>query len=212
LALWPNWRKGWITDNFKGKIAIVMEDHFDPNEYRRFNSYFPARGYEVEYISHLWGYSSLRFGSNAEDNVVKEIAEVSVEINSVEPSDYRGIVLMGAYSADRLRYQEKVRKGQPNQAPAVVFLRKAMAQSVKIGTICHSLWLLCADTSLIRDRRVTCAHNVICDVENAGAEVVYTADDQTADIVIDGNLISGKHTGLVDHFMEVFISEMEKGN
>jgi hypothetical protein len=40
-------------DNFKGKIAIVMEDHFDPNEYRRFNSYFPACGYEVEYISQL---------------------------------------------------------------------------------------------------------------------------------------------------------------
>jgi protease I len=32
----------------------------------------------------------------------------------------------------------------------------------------------------------------------------------TADVVIDGNLISGKHPGVVDEFMEAFVKEMEK--
>lgn len=58
------------------------------------------------------------------------------------PHDYVGIILIGAYAMDRLRYQETVLLGQPNQAPAVRFLREAlMVSGLKIGTICHSLWL-----------------------------------------------------------------------
>ena len=198
-----------MTD-IKGKIAVVIEEHFDPTEYRRFNEYFPTRGYEVEYISHLWNNPSLRFGSNAENNKVEEEVTVTTEINDVDPSDYKGIILIGAYAMDRLRYQSNIKKGQKNQAPAVVFLRKAMEQEAKVGTICHSMWLLCADPDLLKGRKVTCAHNIVCDVENAGGEVIYTADDQTADLVIDGNLISGKHPGMVDEFMKVFVEEIEK--
>jgi protease I len=72
-------------------------------------------------------------------------------------------------------------------------------------------WLFCADPDLIKNRQVTCAHNIICDVENAGAEVIY-AGDATQELVIDGNLITGKHPGMVDLFMEVFVAEMEKVN
>src|SRR4029434_10358054 len=103
-----------------------------------------------------------------------------------------------------------VKKGQPNQAPAVVFLRRAMhTENLKVGTICHGLWLFCADRELLRARKVTCAHNIVCDVENAGAEVVY-GGDVTAEMVIDGDLISGKHPGMVDKFMETFVAEIEK--
>ena len=194
----------------KGKIGVLIEDHFDPTEYRRFNEYFPTQGYEVEYISHLWGQPELHFGSNPENNVVEERVTVTTEINDIDPSDYAGIILIGAYATDRLRYQVKIKKGQKNQAPAIVFLRKAMEQQAKVGTICHSMWLLCADSDLLKGRQVTCAHNIVCDVENAGGEVIYTEDDETADLVIDGNLISGKHPGMVDHFMEVFVQEIEK--
>jgi len=194
----------------KGKIAVVVEDHFDSTEYRRFNEYFPTRGYEVEYVSHLWGNPALHFGSNPENNKVEEQVTVTTEINNVDPSDYKGIILIGAYAMDRLRYQTNIKKGQKNQAPAVVFLRKAMAQEAKVGTICHSMWLLCADSDLLKGRKVTCAHNIVCDVENAGGEVIYTSDDQTADLVIDGNLISGKHPGMVEEFMKTFVEEIEK--
>jgi putative intracellular protease/amidase len=33
--------------------------------------------------------------------------------------------------------------------------------------------------------------------------------DATADLVIDGNLITGKHPGVTDKFMEAFIREIE---
>jgi protease I len=193
----------------KGKIGVLIEEHFDPTEFRRFNEYFPEQGYEVEYLSHLWGQPELRFGSNAENDKVEEHVTVTTEVNDVNPVDYKGIICIGAYAMDRLRYQTTVKKCQKSQAPAVVFIRKAMQADVKIGNICHSLWLFCADPDLIKGRKVTCAHNIICDVENAGAEVVYEGDG-TADLVIDGNLITGKHPAVVDEFMEAFVKEIEK--
>ncbi len=198
-----------MSTHSKGKIGVLIEEHFDATEFRRFNEYFPEQGYEVEYISHLWGNPELHFGSNPENDRIEYHVTVTTEVNAIDPADYKGIICIGAYAMDRLRYQVSVKKGQKNQAPAVVFLRKAMAtENVKIGTICHSLWLLCADSDLLRGRRVTCAHNIICDVENAGADVVYE-DDVTADLVVDGNLITGKHPGVVDRFMEIFVKEIE---
>jgi len=192
-----------------GKIGVLIEDHFDATEFRRFNEYFPKRGYEVEYLSHLWGQRALRFGSNPDNDVVEEHVTVSRELDAADPVEYKGIICIGAYAMDRMRYQATVKKGQPDQAPAVVFLRKAMqTEGLKVGTICHALWLFCADRELLRNRKVTCAHNIICDVENAGAEVVY-AGDGTADLVIDGDLITGKHPAVVDEFMAAFVDAIE---
>jgi len=194
----------------KGKIGVLIEEHFDGTEFKRFNEFFPAQGYEVEYISHLWGNKELTFGSNPENDHIEYHVTVTTEVQDVKPKDYRGIICIGAYAMDRLRYQVNVSKGQKNQAPAVVFLRQAMAaENIKIGTICHSLWLLCADSDLLKGRKVTCAHNIICDVENAGAEIIYDGD-VTSDLVVDGNLITGKHPGVVDQFMDVFTQEIEK--
>ena len=193
----------------KGKIAVLIEDHFDQTEYRMFNEYFPKHGYQVEYVSHLWGQPELHFGGNPDNGVVEEHVTVRTEVNNVQPSDYKGIILIGAYAMDRLRYQANPKKGQPNQAPAVAFLRKAMAEKAKVGTICHSLWLLCADRNLLAGRKVTCAHNIICDVENAGAEVMFEGDE-TADLVVDANLITGKHPAVTERFMETFIREIEE--
>lgn len=193
-----------------GNIGVLIEEHFDPTEYRKFNEYFPSRGYQVEYLSHLWGQPQLRFGSNPENDVVGEHVVVTTEINETPLTDYQGIICIGGYAMDRLRYQVNPKKGQPNQAPAVEFIRHAMrTDGLKVGTICHSLWLLCADPSLLKGRRVTCAHNLIADVEGSGADVVFDGD-QTADMVIDGDLISGKHPGVVDVFMDVFVAELEK--
>ena len=71
------------------------------------------------------------------------------EVAEVDPADYRGIICIGAYAMDRLRYQATVSgKGQRNTAPAVEFLRRAMdTDGLPVGTICHSLWLLCAEAT-----------------------------------------------------------------
>lgn len=193
----------------KGKIGVLIEDHFDSTEYRKFNEFFPEKGYEVEYITHLWGQKELHFGSNPENNVIEEKVTVSTEVNDIKPLDYKGIICIGAYAMDRLRYQVNPKKGEKNQAPAVAFLRNAVnTENVKLGAICHSLWLFCADNEMLKDKKVTCAHNIICDVENAGANVIFDGD-QTADLVIDDNLITAKHPGVTDEFMEKFVEAIE---
>jgi protease I len=193
----------------KGKIGVLVESHFDETEFRKFNEFFPANGYEVEYLSYLWGQPSLTFQGN---DFTSEVM-VTTCLTKVQPSDYKGIILIGGYAMDRLRYEEHVSSGQPNKSPAVEFLRKAViamdAERLKIGTICHSMWLFCADPVLIKGRKMTCAHNIMCDVINAGGEVVF-GDNQLEDVVVDGGLISGRHPGVVDEFLKIFFDELTK--
>jgi|TARA_B100001093_G_scaffold164297_1_gene156636 putative intracellular protease/amidase len=194
----------------KGKIGVFIEDHFDMTEYRLFNKRFPAAGFDLEYITNLWNCPTLQFGSNPDNGWVEEHITVSKDVKDVNPSDYKGFLLIGAYATDRMRYSVKPVKGQPNDAPAVELLRKInKTAGVKIGTICHSLWLLCADRSLIEGKKVTCAHNIICDVENAGGDVQY-GDDGTVGSVVDGDLITAKHPAFTDELIDLFIKGIEE--
>jgi len=197
------------SSQVKGKIGVLIEAHFDETEFRRFNEFFPAHGYEVEYITHLWGQDKLTFKGN---DFTQEVT-VTREVSDVKPADYKAIILIGGYAMDRLRYQEHPEPGRPNRAPAVEFLRravKAMNNShLKIGTICHSLWLFCAAPETLTGRKVTCAHNIMGDVENAGGTLVFY-DDQLIDTYVDGNLITGRHSGVVEAFMKTLLGEIEK--
>ncbi|WP_019507601.1 DJ-1/PfpI family protein [Pleurocapsa sp. PCC 7319] len=193
----------------KGKIGVIIEEHFDETEYRRFNEFFPEHGYEVEYISNLWNQESLTFKGNDHNEEVT----VTLDFKDIAPADYRGIILIGGYAMDRLRYQVAPQPGQPNQSPAVEFLRQAVElmddSDLKIGTICHSMWLFCADPELIKGRKFTCAHNIICDAENAGGTVIYEGDSTPATYV-DGNLISGQHPGVIEEFMQLFLAAIDQ--
>ncbi|MUL39071.1 DJ-1/PfpI family protein [Gloeocapsopsis dulcis] len=194
------------SSKLEGKIGVLIESYFDEHEYQRFNQFFPEHGYEVEYVSHLWNQEKLTFKGN---DFTEEVT-VEVEVKDVNPADYKGIILIGGYAMDRLRYQERPKDGQSNQAPAVAFLVKAAnTEGLKIGTICHSLWLFCAEPELLKNRRVTCAHNIICDVENAGGIVMFDGDE-AKNTYIDGNLITGRHPGVIEEFMSIFLKEINK--
>ena len=197
------------SSQVKRKIGVLIEAHFDETEFRRFNEFFPAHGYEVEYITHLWGQDKLTFKGN---DFTQEVT-VTREVSDVKPADYKAIILIGGYAMDRLRYQEHPEPGRPNGAPAVEFLRRAVKamnnSNLKIGTICHSLWLFCAAPETLTGHKVTCAHNIMGDVENAGGTLVFY-DDQLIDTYVDGNLITGRHPGVVEVFMKTFVEEIEK--
>jgi protease I len=202
--------RGFFGEAVKGRIGVLIEEHFDQTEFKKFNEFFTQRGYQVVYMTQLWGKLSLYFRANPDDGVIDADVTVTTDVDTVNVADYHGFLLIGAYAMDRLRYQLNPRKGEPNMAPAVRLVRKIMAvPGLKLGTICHSLWLLCADRTLLAGRRVTCAHNIICDVENAGGNVIFD-EDQAADVVIDGDLITGKHPGVTDKFLTAYVAEIEK--
>ena len=183
------------------KVVVLIEEHYDETEFNVFNEFFPKHGIDVDYASYLWGNDSLSFEGNDKTSKV----EVSLCVSKINLDDYKGVILIGGYAMDRLRYQEKL--SNPNKAPSVELLRDAVARmdngTLAIGTICHSLWLFCADPSLIRGREVTCAHNIVCDVINAGG-VVMENDGANVELHQQGMLITGKHPGCVDVFVEQF--------
>ena len=189
------------------KVLVLIEEHYDETEFNVFNDFFPSNGIEVEYASYLWGNDSLTFEGNDKTSKV----EVTQCVSKTNLSDYKGLILIGGYAMDRLRYEEKC--NAVNQAPAVVLLRKAVEMmdqgSIAIGTICHSLWLFCADPSLIKGREVTCAHNIVCDVENAGGKIINESGTNV-ELHQHGLLITGKHPGCVDVFVKAFKSAIEK--
>jgi putative intracellular protease/amidase len=190
------------------KILVLVEEHFDETEYNVFNEFYPANNYEVHYASYLWGNASLTFEGNDKS------AKVTVEhcVSEVKLEDYKGMILIGGYAMDRLRYEPKLSTTQ-NQSPAVQLLRDAVslmdAGQLCVGTICHSLWLFCADPELLRGRSVTCAHNIYCDVVNAGG-IVVQENGETVEVHQDGCLITGRHPGAVDQFNQAFLSQLNK--
>jgi putative intracellular protease/amidase len=189
------------------KVLVLIEEHYDETEFNVFNTFFPANGVEVDYASYLWGQPSLDFEGNDKTSKVK----VELCVTQVNLDDYAGLILIGGYAMDRLRYQPTL-SGGPNTAPAVELLRDAVqrldAGRLAIGTICHSLWLFCADPSLLNGRKVTCAHNIVCDVENAGGELVVS-NGETVETHADGLLITGRHPGAVDAFNDLFLRTIQ---
>lgn len=191
------------------KIGVLVEKHFDETEYVVFNSFFPHKGYEVEYMSYLWGAASLTF----EGNDFKDKVEVKTCVSKVTEKDlekYAGIILIGGYAMDRLRYEEQPKKGQRNESEAVKFLRRCVAsKGLKVGTICHSMWLFCAAPDLLKGRKVTCANNIVYDVLHAGGDVQY-GQGGPVNTVVDGDIVSGKHPGVVMEFVETYLAELVK--
>ena len=189
--------------NPSGKILVLIEEHYDETEYNTFNEFFPKKNIKIDYASYLWGNESITFEGNDKTSKV----EVSLCVSKVKLTEYKGLILIGGYERDRLRYQANI-DSDLNQAPAVKLLREAVSlmdqEKIAIGTICHSLWLFCADPMLLKGRSVTCAHNIICDVQNAGANIVKSGS-QNVDTYKDGFLVTGKHPGVVESFNDIFL-------
>lgn len=189
------------------KIAVLIESHFDGTEPAAFLNYFPANGYAVEFISNLRGEKEKAFANN--DDPSKTIT-VSIDIRDVDLSTYSGLILVGGYAMDMLRYEVHVEEGSANEPVATQFIRKAMAEKhLVIGTICHSLWLFTPAPDLLKGRKVTCSHNIMHDVQNAGAVLVYDKHRQTlATTHVDGNLVTGRHPYVVEAFMDAFYDRL----
>lgn len=192
------------------QIAILIEQHYDHHEWEEFRTFFPAHGFTVTPISRLWGQPQLTFYANAEDGVVPGSCVVSTDVTSVQAKDFAAVLIIGGYAADRLRYEEKPIPGGDCQSPAALFLAAAMAEpDTIVATLCHGVWLLTACSSLLHQRRVTCASNVLRDVEHAGAFVIFE-DGDLAEVVVDNDLITASHPSFLNHFLMAILERLQQ--
>ncbi|HUE84583.1 MAG TPA: DJ-1/PfpI family protein [Vicinamibacterales bacterium] len=167
------------------KIGILIESDFYEKEIFYYEHRWPEEGAELHFLTRLWGQPSLTFKGH-EEHYPFECRESFETIDDAALATYSAIIVPSGMVADRLRYTEDVNK----IPPATEFLRRAFANpAILKGIICHGLWLTAPAPELVRGRRMTCHNNLIGDARNYG--VIYT--DQ--DVVVDGDLVSGRSGG-----------------
>jgi protease I len=167
------------------KIGILMEgDYYEPEIwYYKFR--FAEEGIEVNFLTRLWGCTSLTFKGH-EYHIPFECNQSFENMDENILKSYSAIIVPAGMVADRLRYTEDTKK----LAPAVEFLRRAFAQKNIIkGIICHGMWLLASVPELVKARRVVVHNNLLGDAKNMGA--IYVDED----VVVDDDLVTARSGG-----------------
>ena len=191
----------------KGTIGVIIESHFDEIEVQYLQEKLPKEGYGVELISYLWGSKMLEF----QGNECHDPMRVYKDINSVNLDDYVAFFFVGAYCMDRLRYETVRTADTPNKSPVVQLIKKIAAAKKTTAVICHSLWAFVCANKVLKGMKVTCSHNILDDVENAGATVMYGgADGGTIETYEDDWLVSGKQGGYIVETTDVLLKKLKR--
>jgi protease I len=182
------------------KIAVLMESDFYEPEILYYKSRFAEEGAEVHFMSKLWGQPGLTFKGH--ENQMPFYVDRSFEDMSDETlRSYSAVIVPSGIVSDRLRYTPDVK----TPSSAVEFVRRAFAEPEMVkGIICHGLWLMAWAPDLVKGRRLTTHNNLYADANNMGA--VYV----DADVVEDGDLITGRTGGHHAAFARAIIERLSK--
>ncbi len=180
------------------RIAVLIESDFYEPEIHYYQRRFPEEGAEVHFLTNLWGQPSLTFTGHE----FKEPFEANESFVDVDVKDYDAVIVPSGMVSDRLRYTDDFSK----LPPATDFMKRAFAEpSVLKGIICHGMWLMAPTPELVRGRRVVVHNNLHGDAVNMGA--VYVDED----VVVDGDLVTGRSGGHCHLFARRIIDILAEG-
>jgi protease I len=188
-----------MSQALKGKkIGVLMESDFYEPEIFYYQHRFAEEGAEVHFLTKLWGQPFLTFKGH-EHQYPFEVHESFEDIDDEALASFAAIIVPSGFVSDRLRWTEDVTK----LAPATAFIKRAFAiPTVTKGIICHGMWLISTAPELIKGRPVVCHNNLAGDVRNMGA--IYTNED----VVIDGDLVTGRTGGHHHLFARAIIDKL----
>lgn len=167
------------------KIGVMFEGDFYENEIFYYQYRFPEEGAELHFLTRLWGQNKLTFYGH-EFKAPMECSESFENMSDEQLRSYDAVIVPSGMVSDRLRYTEDVNK----IPPATEFLKRAFAEpGILKGIICHGLWLAAPSPGLVKGRSLVCHNNLIGDAKAYGAE--YTNED----VVVDGDLVTGRSGG-----------------
>jgi len=181
------------------KIGVLFEGDYYENEIFYYQHRFPEEGFELHFLTRLWGMKELTFTGH-EYKVPMHCSESFEDLSDDDLNDFSAIIVPSGMVADKLRYTEDITR----LPPASAFLKRAFDNKDIIkGIICHGLWLAAPITEVIRGRRLVCHNNLLGDARAYGA--VYVDED----VVIDGDLITAR-TGAHCHlFARAIINQIK---
>lgn len=184
------------------KIGVLFEADYFENEIFYYKFRFPEEGAELHFLSRLWGQPSITFHGH-EYKAPMECRESFEGMSDEELRSYDAIIVPSGMVSDRLRYTEDVEK----IPPATEFLKRAFAEkSILKGIICHGLWLVAPATELVRGRPLVCHNNLIGDAKAYGA--IYTNED----VVVNGDLVTGRSGGHANVFAKKIIEMLSESS
>lgn len=193
----------------KGKIGVIVESHYDELELQYLQKRLPKEGFEMELISDLWNNSMLEFQGNECHDPIR----VYKDLDDVNLGDYIAFFFLSGYCMDRLRYQQEPKEGEINQSKVVKLICNIAEAKKTSGTICHSLMAFNCAPEVMGKLEVTCSHNIIDDVINAGGTVIYQPSGVgTINVHEHEWLVSGKSNDNVEETIDCFIRKINKQN
>ncbi len=183
------------------KVGILIESDFYEPEIHYYERRFPEEGIELHFLTRLWGQPSLTFKGH-EYHMPFECHESFENMDDETLRSYSAIIVPSGQVSDRLRYTEDINK----LPPATEFLKRAFAEpGVLKGIICHGMWLVAPAPELVRGKHVVAHNNLLGDVKNMGA--IYTNED----VVVDGDLVTGRSGGHCHLFARKIIDMLANG-
>lgn len=177
------------------KIGILFESDFYENEIFYYKYRFAEEDMDLHFLSRLWGNEKLTFYGH-EYKAPMECFESFENMSDEELRTYSAIIVPSGMVSDRLRWTEDVTK----TPPAAEFLKRAFAEkSILKGIICHGLWLTAPISEVIKGRKLVCHNNLIGDAKAYGAAFI------NEDVVVDGDLVTGRSGGHAHLFAQKMI-------
>ena len=181
------------------KIGILIESDFYEPEIEYYSTYFKDAGFDVHFLSRLWGNAELTFKGHEERRHFK-CNESFENITESDLKSYAAVIIPAGYVADRLRFTDDIHK----LPPACEFLKKCFADKGIIkGIICHGAWLMSPISHLVKGRKMVVHNNLLGDAKVMGIDYV----DQ--DVVIDGDLVSARTGGEHIPFAKAIIETIQ---
>ena len=193
----------------KGKIGVLIESHYDELELQYLQKRLPKEGFKMELISRLWKDDMMEFQGNECHDPIRVYTDIDAIIDKLD--DYIAFFFLSGYCMDRLRYQEKHEKGKPNNSPVVNLIRKIAKAKKTTATICHSLMAFNCAPEVMKTLKVTCSHNILDDVLNAGATVMYQPNGLGTRNVFEYEwMVSGKTSANMEETVDCLIRKLNR--
>ncbi|KPQ34413.1 MAG: protease PfpI [Phormidesmis priestleyi Ana] len=156
----------------KKKIAILVADGFEQQEFTEPKQAFEAEGAQTYVVSpmdeRVQGWNHFDKG---------DYFPVDVPLANANAEDYDALLLPGGVAnPDQLRTQEK----------AVEFVKSFFDAGKPVAAICHAPWTL-IEADVVKSRKMTSWPSLETDLKNAGANWI------NQEVVEDNNLITSRN-------------------
>ena len=115
-----------------------------------------------------------------------------IDFDSVDISEYDGLLIPGGWSPDYLRRFDKV----------LDFVKYMDENNKLIGIICHAGWVL-SSADVLKGRTVTSTPGIKHDLMHAGATWVNEA------AITDGNIVSGRRPPDLHEYLPMIIEVLK---